>query len=180
MSIIATSFAALQIKQTNMKKVLSSIFMVVVIAMTILSCGNKSDPKKVAASYLNALKKMDYETAKKFGTPETGKMLDMMSSFSGMMPDSIKDKAKDVKVEIKEAKEQGDKCVVSFTSSEKPGAEESLNLVKKDGKWLVNMTKDDMGGGMGESAPAEEGGTPAPDEASPATENDTTKAAEPK
>jgi hypothetical protein len=147
-----------------MKKTLLSLMAVARVIVSMISCGSKSDPKGVALNYLNALKKMDYETAKKFGTPETGKMLDMISSFSSMVPDSIKDQAKNVKIEIKEAKEDGDKCTVKFSSSDKPDAEETLNLVKKDGKWLVNMTKDDMGGGASEPA-SEEGSTPPAEEA---------------
>lgn len=130
-----------------MKKVFLSILAVALMAITIVSCGGKNDPKEVAQNYLNALKSMDYEGAKKFSTPETGKMLDMLASFSGMMPDSLKEQAKNIKITIKEAKEEGDNCVVKFVSSDKPEAEETLNMVKKDGKWLVNMSKDDMGGG---------------------------------
>jgi len=140
-----------------MKKLVLSVLAVAMIAFAFSSCGSKSDPKDVALNYLNALKSMDYEGAKKFSTPETGKMLDMLASFSGMMPDSMKEQAKSIKVTIKEAKEEGDKCVVKFSSSDKPENEESLNLVKKDGKWLVNMTKDDMGGGG--NAPVEEAPT---------------------
>jgi len=137
-----------------MKKLLYSLFAAAVLAFGMASCGSKSDPKEVALNYLNALKSMDYEGAKKFSTPETGKMLDMLASFSGMMPDSMKEQAKSIKVEIKDAKEEGEKCTVTFTSSDKPENEEKLNLVKKDGKWLVDMGKDDMGGG-GEAAPVE-------------------------
>jgi hypothetical protein len=155
-----------------MKKVLFSILAIAMIAITVVSCGSKSDPKDVALNYLNALKSMDYEGAKKFSTPETGKMLDMLASFSGMMPDSLKEQAKSIKVTIKEAKEEGDKCVVKFTSSDKPENEESLNMVKKDGKWLVNMTKDDMGGGaMEPTTPTNDSlSVDAPTEEAPAAE----------
>ncbi|MBL7755695.1 MAG: DUF4878 domain-containing protein [Chitinophagaceae bacterium] len=143
-----------------MKKTLFSLAVLFIAVVSMISCGSKSDPKSVALNYLNALKQMDYENAKKFGTPETGKMLDMISSFSSMIPDSVKNEAKKVKIEIKDVKEEGDKATVKFVSSDKPENEESLNLVKKDGKWLVNMTKDDMGGGA-----AEEGAAPPADDA---------------
>ncbi|HOZ50625.1 MAG TPA: DUF4878 domain-containing protein [Chitinophagaceae bacterium] len=136
-----------------MKKLLLSLVALTIISFSIVSCGSKSDPKAVAENFLNALSKMDYEGAKKYGTPETGKMLDMLSSFSSMMPDSVKNKAKDVKVEIKNVKEDGDKCDVTYKNSEKE-EDQTLNLVKKDGKWLVNMTKDEtMGAGEDTEAP---------------------------
>lgn len=147
-----------------MKKTFLSLMAVALVIVSVISCGSKSDPKGVALNYLNALKKMDYETAKKFGTPETGKMLDMISSFSSMVPDSVKEQGKNVKIEIKEAKEDGDKCTIKFSSSDKPDAEETLSLVKKDGKWLVNMTKDDMDSGASEPV-SEEGSTPPAEEA---------------
>jgi len=150
-----------------MKKLFLSFAVLALIAFSISSCGSKSDPKDVAQKFLNALAKMDYEGAKKYGTPETGKMLDMLSSFSSMMPDSVKNKAKDVKVDIKNVKEEGDKCEVVYKNSEKE-EEQTLNLVKKDGKWLVNMTKDEsMGATEDNSLPTE---TPA-DEAAPLTDS---------
>jgi PDZ domain-containing secreted protein len=140
-----------------MKKIILSITAFVLIAFTIASCGSKNDPKEVALNYLNALKSLDYEGAKKFSTPESGKILDMLSSFSSMMTDSMKEQAKKIKIEIKEAKEDGDKCTVKFVSSDKPEAEEVLKMVKKDGKWLVNMDKNDM---QGPSGGIEESGAP--------------------
>jgi len=126
-----------------MKKVRLVSLSLALLSVLFFSCGNKSNPKDVASSFLNALAKMDYETAKKYGTPETGKMLDMLSSFSGMMPDSVKAKAKETKVEIKNVKEDGDNCEVTYANSDKPNDDQTLNLVKKDGKWLVNMSKDE-------------------------------------
>ena len=129
-----------------------------------LACNHSGSPKEVSQNFLNALTRMDYEGAKKFGTPETGKLLDMLASFSSMMPDSIKNKGKNVKVEIKDVKENGDKCVVTYRNSEKE-EDQPLNLVKKDGKWMVNMTKDEtMGAGQDASIPSD---TTVTDESAP-------------
>lgn len=128
-----------------MKKLLLSIAAFALTAVIMVSCATKSDPKAVAENFTKALNNLDYETAKKYGTPETGKMLDMLASFSGMMPDSVKEQAKKNKVEVKDVKEDGDKAKVTVANGDK--GEEVLDLVKKDGKWLVNMSKDEMGGG---------------------------------
>ncbi|HPI54066.1 MAG TPA: DUF4878 domain-containing protein [Chitinophagaceae bacterium] len=149
-----------------MKKLVLSIVVVALAAFTFVSCGSKSDPKSVATSFLNARNSLDYETAKKFGTPETGKMIDMMASFSSMIPDSMKNESKKIKVEIKDVKEEGDKATVTYSESIKPG-DQTLNLIKKDGKWLVNMTKDDMGPG----ASSEEGAAPPVEEAVPGNDS---------
>lgn len=156
-----------------MKKLLFSLAFVAFAAMTIVSCGSKSDPKSVATSFLTARNKMDYENAKKFGTPETGKMLDMLASFSSMVPDSVKNLTKDAKVEIKgEPKIEGDKCTVVATSTIGGDAkDETITLVKKDGKWLVNMSKDDMGAGA--DAPADASTAVPADEAMPVADDTT-------
>lgn len=83
---------------------------------------------------------MDYETAKKYGTEDTGKLLDMMSGFSKLMPDSAKQERS---FEMKDEKINGDKATVMYTASGEEG-EQTLNLVKIDGKWKVAMSKDSM------------------------------------
>jgi hypothetical protein len=88
---------------------------------------------------------MDYEAAKTVSTEETKKMLDMMAQFSSMVPDSAKETAKKIKVDIKEAKEEGDKATVTYTTSEDP-SEKKLNMVKQNGKWLVQWSKQDTMG----------------------------------
>jgi hypothetical protein len=153
-----------------MKKILFSLAIVVIAAMTIVSCGGKNDPKTVAKSFLEALNKMDYKTAKKFGTPETGKMLEMLESFSSMVPDSIKNLSKNSTVVIKgEPKIEGDKCtVVATTTIAGESKDENVTLVKIKGKWLVNMSKDDTGAGAENAAIEPE--TPATDaETEPST-----------
>ena len=148
-----------------MKKILFSLAIVAFAAMTIVSCGGKNDPKTVAKSFLEARNKMDYKTAKKFGTPETGKMLEMLESFSSMVPDSIKNLSKNSTVVIKgEPKIEGDKCtVVATTTIAGESKDENVTLVKIKGKWLVNMTKDDTGVGAENAAIEPE--TPATDAA---------------
>jgi len=151
---INSNFDELNIKKNKMKKILFSLAFVAFAAMAIVSCGGKSDPKSVAISFLEARNKMDYKTAKKYGTPETGKMLEMLESFSSMVPDSVKNLSKNSKVVIKgEPKIEGDKCTLVATNTiGGESKDENVTLVKKDGKWLVNMSKDDNGGGAENAA----------------------------
>ena len=71
-----------------MEKGFLKIIAVVAIA-TMFGCSGNS-PESVAEKFLKAMNKMDYDGAKKYGTDETGKMLDMLSGFMKMMPDSSK------------------------------------------------------------------------------------------
>ena len=142
-----------------MKKVLLSLAAVLVLAVSFVSC-NSNSPKASADKFMTGLLHYDYEAAKSVSTEETKKMIDLMAQFSAMMPDSMKQAAKKVKVNIKDSKEEGDKAVVTYTTSDDP-AEKKLNMVKQDGKWLVQYSKMDEGNGTEEPSLPEEETTPA-------------------
>ena len=112
------------------------------IIVFLISCGGGDSPKSVAEHFLKALNKMDYETAKKYGTEDTGRLLDMISGFAKMSPDSAnEEKSFDIKTE----KIDGDKATVTYVQSGEV-SEQTLDLIKIDGKWKVAMTKDSMNG----------------------------------
>jgi Domain of unknown function (DUF4878) len=125
-----------------MKNLILIATFITTIILTSCGGGNSADPKEIARNFLVAMNKADYETAKKFGTDDTKKLLEMTSTFTAMLPDSVKKMSAAKKVEIiGEAKIDGEKAVVSYKESDSPEAK-SLNLVKKDGKWLVQQSKD--------------------------------------
>jgi hypothetical protein len=109
----------------------------------LFACSGNS-PKSVAENFLKAMNKMDFDGAKKYGTEDTNKMLDMLSGFAKMMPDSAK--KEDVKMEITSEKIEGDKATYTYKEEGKDG-DQTINLVKVDGKWKVAMSKDDMNSG---------------------------------
>ncbi|HRO41901.1 MAG TPA: DUF4878 domain-containing protein [Flavipsychrobacter sp.] len=138
-----------------MKKLLLSLTAVLAFSIGMTSC-NSDSPKASADKFLTGLMHYDYEAAKSVSTEETKKMIDLMAQFSAMMPDSIKQAAKKTKVDIKDTKEEGEKATVTYTTSDDP-QEKKLNLVKENGKWLVQYSKmDSMGGEDMSSPPAEE------------------------
>ena len=112
------------------------------ILVFLISCGGGDSPKSVAEHFLKAMNKMDFETAKKYGSEDTGRLLDMMSGFSKMIPDSAREEKS---FEIKDELIDGDKATVTYIQAGEPG-EQSLDLVKIDGKWKVAMSKDSMNG----------------------------------
>lgn len=139
-----------------MKKLLLSLAATFVFALVLTSC-NTNSPKAAADKFLTNLYHMDYEAAKEVATEDTKKMLDMMSQFSSMMPDSTKQNAKKIKVDIKDVKEEGDKATVIYTTSESAG-DQKIDLVKQNGKWLVQYSKQDTGGEEMNDQPMEEPG----------------------
>ncbi len=94
-----------------------------------------------ARTFLNAIKNMDLSPAKEYGTENTAKMLEMMSSFTSVMPDSIKIKALKIEFEITEIELNtvGDKATVSFIGSNAPHKTEKIKLVKFENKWLADL-----------------------------------------
>jgi hypothetical protein len=145
-----------------MKKIFSILMGVALIA-SLSSCGG-SDEKAVAEKFLNHLNKMEYDEAKALGTKETGEFLDMMKQLSAMGGEAAKEAAaKKEPVKIKDSKVEGDKAVVTYCCDDK-GADATVNMVKQDGKWLVEMKKEQPS--MNEDEVTEE----------PAAEGDSTEA----
>jgi len=120
------------------------------LIVLIAACTTVDTPKSVAEKFMNALNKQDFETAKKYGTEDTGKLLDMMSGLAkmGASADTV---SKERKVEMLTEKIEGDKATVTYKMEDKAG-EEPLSLVKQDGKWKVAMSKDNMNSAEGGSS----------------------------
>ena len=123
-----------------------------IIIVAINACGGKTEsPEAVAEKFLNHLNKKEYAEAKKLGTEQTAQMIDMMESFSSM---GGEEDQKEVKVENMKCDSKEDKSTCTYTSD---GKEEKIELVKQDGKWLVDMKKE----GGNETPPPDDNSTPA-------------------
>lgn len=124
-----------------MKKLLSSLIIIALCALTFASC-NSNSPKKVAEKWLTNFYHMDYKAAKETSTEKTKSVLDMLEQLGAMLPDSQKQNAKKIQITVKDVKEEGDKATATYTVSDEP-QEKTIGLVKENGKWLVNYTKQD-------------------------------------
>lgn len=160
-----------------MKKLLLSLAAMCVLALSLVSC-NSNTPKASAEKFLNGLYHMNYKEAKEVATEDTKKMLEMMENFSSMMPDSNKENAKKIKINIKDETIDGEKAVVTYTTSESEG-EQKVDLVKQNGKWLVQYNKQDGAGDMSTEEPMEEPMTDSTGAAMPAEETAAPAEAEP-
>lgn len=137
-----------------MKKVLFSVAALLVMALTLTSCGG-GGPKANAEKFLNGLYHMEFAAAKEVSTEETKKQVDAYEQMMSMMQQNAKDEAKKIKVEVMEPKVEGENATVEYKLSNDPTAK-TLKMIKKDGKWLAAWSKMDMGGAnMGDqTAPA--------------------------
>ncbi len=135
-----------------MKKQLRNLGTLILIGFFMACMGGSDAPKAVAEKFLKASVKMNFDEAKKYATEETGKLLDMMKQMSAMMPDSLKNK--ETKITMGEEKIDGDNAVVAYKEEGKE-MEQKLSLKKSEGKWLVSISKEGMGG-ANETSPAAE------------------------
>jgi ABC-type glycerol-3-phosphate transport system substrate-binding protein len=117
------------------------ILSILAIAATTLfaACGGGSEsPSEVATKFLTHIDKKEFKEAKAYGTKATGELLDMIASMASMMP------AEETPgFTIKSENIDGDKATVTYRSNGKD-EDETLSLVKENGKWLVSMSKEDL------------------------------------
>jgi hypothetical protein len=112
------------------------------IAFSLFSfvrCTSGDSPKKVAEAFIKDINNMQYEEAKKLATPETGKMLEVMGSLMGL---SSKKDNTTKNFKILSEKIEGDAATVQYQEEGKDI--EFIKLVKKNGTWLVAISKEDM------------------------------------
>ena len=114
-----------------MKKSFSKLLLAVSIAF-LTGCGN-DDPKAVAQKWQKAIASGDIKGANELSTKNT-RELNVFIMY--MLSDKDKKEVAEIKFDI--VKIDGNKAVV--TSSNKD--DDKIELVKQDGKWLVDINKD--------------------------------------
>jgi lipopolysaccharide export LptBFGC system permease protein LptF len=125
-----------------MKKILVSFCAFMLVLVMLAGC-NKNSPKEAATTWLTCFWHMDYEGAKKVSTQDTKNFLSQLQQFSTVISESSKKDIMKTTVSIKDVQENGDKAVVKYETSDMPGKEQTINLVKVSDKWLVQFTKND-------------------------------------
>ncbi len=118
---------------------LVTVFIAIALIISFAACSDNS-PKAAAQQFLTSFYHMEYEKAREVSTPKTKEMVDMIEQFAINYPDSTKQEAKSIKVEILDVKEDGDKAVATYQLSNEPG-QQKLNLVKQNGTWLADFSK---------------------------------------
>ncbi len=158
-----------------MKNNLRLLLFVVIVPFALMSC-NKNNPKDVAHTWLTGFNQMDFEQAMKLSTNDTKNLLSTLEELTAGVSDSGRAELKKIKVSIKDVKEDGDKAMVTYTSSDNPN-EQILSLVKQNDKWLVQFTKTDLVGTLPQTTEGEDMSEEVPTADSAATSADTTQTA---
>src|SRR2546421_11758157 len=103
----------------------------IIIPFIVILCASScssNDPKPVAECFLSAMFRLDFEKAKAYGTDDTNKLLDMMSGFAKMMPDSTK--RRQINFKILNSTIDGDNATVTYKEDDK-GEEKTIPLLKE-------------------------------------------------
>jgi hypothetical protein len=119
---------------------MKNFFTIISLSCLILACGDRDSPRAVAENFLKAISTHDYDGARKYGTEETERFLDMISGFHKMMPDSVN---REKKYEITRETMDGDRAVIYFKEQGRPG-EQPLPMIKQDGRWKVIKSKESI------------------------------------
>ena len=143
--------------KTNFKNIAAKAFLILgfVSFAFFASCSNDNDPEAVAKKFLDHVNKGEFKEAKEYCDEQTASLIGMMESMAGDKTKELKDA--DVKTEIVSSEVKEDKATVKYKSTGgKSGnsAEQTLNLVKVDGKWKVTIDKENANKEGGAKAPA--------------------------
>jgi hypothetical protein len=107
-------------------------------------CGETAKtPEEVSIAYLKAVDNDDFKSAKAYCTENTRQLLEKLQMFKDAMGNSGQAETGKGKFEKATCEGTDDKktCTVCC---DKDGAEKPLVLVKQEGKWLVDMNKEDQ------------------------------------
>ena len=129
-----------------MKRIFS-LLTVCTLSLAFTSCGGggSKSPKEVTETFVKAIQKQDFATAKEHATDKTGKLLDMMKSMMEKMGDDKKMKQGEFK-EIKKSEKDGKEATVTYCCN-KEGKDDEMKLKKVDGQWKVHFDKQMPGKG---------------------------------
>jgi len=147
--------------KTNFKNIANKTFMLIAFVSFgfLASCSNDSNPEAVAEKFLNHVNKGEFKEAKEYCDEQTAQLIGMMESMVAGKKEEMKNA--DAKVEIISSEVKEDKATVKYKISnpkEPATAEQTLQLVKVDGKWKVTIDKENMnkeGGAKGTEADME-------------------------
>ena len=126
-----------------MNKIMQASLVFILTAVLLTGC-SKNTPKDVAYNWLVAFNHLEFDAAKKLSTADTKNLLSSLQQLTEKVTDSNKKELKKISITIKDVKENGDKAVATYTSSDNPNKEQEIHLIKQGNNWLVQFSKVDL------------------------------------
>ncbi len=103
--------------------------------------GAAAGPEGAAEAFMDALGELDVETAKAHATEESQQLLEFLEAMAAEMPEAEKEQMQSADFTVVSSEIDGDNAVVVLDSE---GEESTLNMKKVDGKWKVDLSKEDL------------------------------------
>ena len=113
---------------------------IVLMSVSFTSC-MKPNPEETASRFLKAVNERNYEMARRYSTEETGKLIDLLDRLSKLSEEPLPSKR--AEFEIISGNIEDDLATVRFREKG-TATEQELELMKVDGEWLVNITKESL------------------------------------
>lgn len=123
----------------RIRVLIALIFITFLISCQLFKSG-KNNPEFVAQTFLEHIQRLEFEEAKEYSTEETKMMLTFFTTISELVPDSQRVTETKPDVVIHECVVQGETAQCSYSAN---GKDQTIDLLKQDGKWLVDMKKED-------------------------------------
>jgi hypothetical protein len=117
---------------------MQKIFIFIFPLLLLLSCSKTEKPEVVAKNFINLIYQKKYQEAKKLGTENTVKMIDMLENITKINKNNELDNEEQPE-NFQVIMKNDSIAVVSYTQK---GAENKLDMVKRGDKWLVDMKKE--------------------------------------
>lgn len=112
----------------------------VIITLILSSCGMGDSPENTANQFMGHLVNEDYEAAKAISTANTHQMIGLLQAAKSMGKDE--NSQKETVVFDCSCEQEGETATCSCCEDGNLEECTSLNVVKKEGKWLADMKKE--------------------------------------
>ena len=117
------------------------------LIVVIFACNGRNKPNKVAKAFLTTLYSMEYDSAKTYCTPESYGYIEYLKLLDNFTNTTEEKPNKNINIDIIDTKVSGDnaECKYKITGiQEDENKEQTINLIKKDGKWLIDLHAENM------------------------------------
>lgn len=114
--------------------------------LALAACSNQ--PEKVAKEFFNAMEKRDFAAAKKLCTEDGVQLIEILESFANRMSEEQLKEELNTRYKVLSSTIEGNKAIVKYEEWDAQSPDEvssrELALLKVDGKWKVDLSKDSI------------------------------------
>lgn len=135
------------LKRPVLIAILTIILCSVIIGLGCKTPKNKQNsPESVAVRFLGHLGQFEFDDARKLGTDNTNRLIDMLEVLMQLSEEKDTNQIiqkKDIDIEVIKVAVDGNVAVITYKGED--GKMQMLDMVKEDRKWLVDLKKETPG-----------------------------------